>query len=62
MAKCVFLIRKNTFIERAQEEWKNDIVYDPKGHNDLEVCSELLNDFRGRDPKVMLTFVVSLAK
>ena len=25
--------------------------YDPKGHNDLYVCIDLLYDFRGHDPK-----------
>ena len=40
------------FMKRAQQELKHDIVYDPKGHNDLYVCIDLLYDFKGHDPKV----------
>ena len=43
--------RKNTFMKRAKKEWKHDIVYDPRGHNDLYVCIDLLYDFKGYDPK-----------
>ena len=34
-------------MKRAQEEWKHDIVYDLKGHDDLYVCTDLLYDFKG---------------
>ena len=31
----------------AEEEWKHDKVYGPKGHNDLYVCIDLFYDFKG---------------
>ena len=38
--------RKITFMKRAHEEWKHDIVYNPKGHDDHYVCTDLLYDFK----------------
>ena len=54
-AKCFVIREKNTFMKRAQEEWKHDIVYDPKrsqGHNSLVPFF--------MTPKVTVTFVVGL--
>ena len=38
-------------MKRAQEEWKHDIVYDPKGQNDLNVGIDLLYNLKGHNPK-----------
>ena len=42
-------------MKRAQDEWKHDKVYDPKGHKDLYISINLLYDF-----KVTVTFVVGV--
>ena len=31
----------------AEEEWKHDRVYGPKGYDNLYVCIDLLYDFKG---------------
>ena len=46
IAKRLVIKDKNTFIKRAQEEWKEDLGYDPKGHGDFYVYTDLLYDSR----------------
>ena len=47
MTKYFIIREKNTFIKRAEEEWKHDKVYCPKGHDDIYVCIDLHHDFKG---------------